>query len=410
LQFGSCNSDDPSALLAETNIKCIVVSPGYRLSIFGFLSSRELCGSSAANYGFWDQRLALEWTYENIEYFGGNKNNVIVGGLSAGSYATFHQLAYDIGPKSNRQIIRRVIQWSNGCGVQPKRLPEVQQQFDDLLSILDIPLSWGKKQKLDALLEKPAKELVEAVDRMKQKFFRPILDGEFMSEDLFQQIYSGKFGQRMHELGIQTIIGDLTQEFHLYENSYPPKSYEDLVDRLSWDYPRRIATAICSSYKPSKASPLRSEEDWKKIFGKLYADMQIHSTMRGFLRCIGTTLPLSHIHRYRIDWRTQSVDKRLPRGFGATHATDMSIWFFGNGDTLTSSEKVIIKKWLHPLEAFISGSAVIWGTQSLKEVRYLTASGDIEVRDDEWWDSKLPLWSVTKEVTNTRSTTATPRL
>jgi hypothetical protein len=88
----------------------------------------------------------------------------------------------------------------------------------------------------------------------------------------------------------------------------------------------------------------------------------------------------------------------------------MSIWFFGNGDTLTSSEKVIIKKWLQPLEAFISGSDVIWGTQSLKEVRYLTAGGEIEVRDDEWWDSKLPLWNVTKEVTNTGSTIATPRL
>jgi hypothetical protein len=53
---------------------------------------------------------------------------------------------------------------------------------------------------------------------------------------------------------------------------------------------------------------------------------------------------------------------------------------------------------------------VVWGTQSLKEVRYLTASGEVEVRDDEWWESKLPLWNVTKEVTNSRSTTATPRL
>jgi carboxylesterase type B len=410
LQFGSCNSDDPSALLAETNVKCIVVSPGYRLGIFGFLSSQELCGPSGANYGFWDQRLALEWTYENIEYFGGDKNNIIVGGLSAGSYATFHQLAYDIGPNSNRQIIRRVIQWSNGCGVQPKRLPEAQQQFNDLLSVLKIPLSWDKKQKLDALLGKSAEELVTAVDQMKQKFFRPILDGEFMSEDLFQQIYSGKFGQRMRDLGIQTIIGDLTQEFHLYSNSYPPRSYEDLVDRLSWDYPRRIATAICFPYKPFKSMPLRSEEDWKNIFGKLYADMQIHSTMRGFLRCIGTTLPLSHIHRYRIDWRTESVDKRLPREFGATHGTDMSIWFFGNGDSLTSSEKVVIKKWLEPLGAFISGGVVDWGTRSLEEVRYLSASGEIEVREDEWWESKLPLWNVTREVTNTRATTATARL
>lgn len=36
------------------------------------------------NYGFWDQRLALEWTYKNISYFGGDASNITVAGYSAG--------------------------------------------------------------------------------------------------------------------------------------------------------------------------------------------------------------------------------------------------------------------------------------------------------------------------------------
>ncbi|CZR66330.1 related to triacylglycerol lipase V precursor [Phialocephala subalpina] len=403
LQFGSNNFDDPSALLAETGVKCIIVSPGYRLGLFGFLASRELWedGSPAANFGFWDQRLALEWTYENIKHFGGNPENITVGGLSAGSYATFHQLAFDVGPNAKKQIIRRVFQWSNGCGVQPKALSEVQQQFDDLLHVLGVPAGYTQPQKLERLREFSADELTAAVNSMKQKFFRPIMDGDFMSEDLFPSIFDGRFGQRLKELGIQTIIGDLTQEFHLYKNVYSPTSYETLANRLSWDYPRHVTLAITSPYKPSASSGSKPTEYWKDLFGRLYADMQIHSTMRGYIKSISATLPLSNIHRYRIDWRTASVDKRLPKGVGATHGTDMSIWFFGNGDSLTTSEKVMIKEWLKPVANFIQGKPVNWGTTSLGQVKYITEAGDIEIKDDEAWEDKLPLWELTKQVTKT---------
>ena len=394
MQFGSNSSDNPQYLLDETDVKCIVVSANYRLGVFGFLASREIeRNCNAANFGFWDQRMALEWTYDNIKFFGGNSENITVGGLSAGSYATFHQLAHDIGPNSKRQIIRRVVQWSNGCGVQPKRVPEAQQQFDDLVSVLGIPRSLVDAKKLEFLRSKSADELVVAWENMKQKFVRPILDGEFMSEDLFQRLYDGRLGQRMKELRIQTIIGDLTQEWHVYKMTYPPDSYEALVNRLSWDYPRHIAEAVCEPYRSS------AQANWMEIFGKLYADMQIHSTMRGFLQCIATSVPLDHIHRYRIDWRAQCIDKRLPREVGATHGTDLAIWWFGNGESLTDAEKVLVRKWLQPVGAFLRGENINWGTKSLKEVKQLTAEGKIEIKEDEIWDEKLPLWEITKRLT-----------
>jgi hypothetical protein len=43
-----------------------------------------------------------------------------------------------------------------------------------------------------------------------------------------------------------------------------------------------------------------------------------------------------------------------------------------------------------------------WGTNSLKQVRYITSEGDIEIKEDEVWDSKLPLWDIEKEVTHAR--------
>lgn len=92
LQFGTPNTFSAAALLGETDFKCVIVMPAYRVSVFGFLSSVELerdaemFGEPSGNQGFWDQRMALEWTKENIGYFGGNPDNITIAGYSAGEY------------------------------------------------------------------------------------------------------------------------------------------------------------------------------------------------------------------------------------------------------------------------------------------------------------------------------------
>lgn len=71
--------------------------PAYRVNLFGFLYSAELALDAASveetvgNYGFWDQRLAMEWTRENIYLFGGNPGMITLAGYSAGK--TIHHLA-----------------------------------------------------------------------------------------------------------------------------------------------------------------------------------------------------------------------------------------------------------------------------------------------------------------------------
>lgn len=62
-----------------------VVAPGYRLNIFGFLGA-DANGELPGNWGFWDQRCAIEWISENIKYFGGDNKNVTLAGVSAGLF------------------------------------------------------------------------------------------------------------------------------------------------------------------------------------------------------------------------------------------------------------------------------------------------------------------------------------
>ena len=72
--------------MTETGFEAIIVAPAYRLNVFGFIASKELqdeaaqSGEAAGNLGFWDQRIALEWTAKNIGYFGGDAGNITVAG------------------------------------------------------------------------------------------------------------------------------------------------------------------------------------------------------------------------------------------------------------------------------------------------------------------------------------------
>lgn len=56
-------------------------------TVFGFPTSPEL-GLTDRNLGFYDQRLALNWTSHNIAAFGGNKDKVTIFGESAGGQST----------------------------------------------------------------------------------------------------------------------------------------------------------------------------------------------------------------------------------------------------------------------------------------------------------------------------------
>lgn len=102
MQFGSPNGFNAAALLGETNFQCVIVMPAYRVNLFGFLYSAELeqdaaaVGETVGNHGFWDQRLAMEWTKENVHLFGGNPDNITISGYSAGECTYPQRKIFDI--------------------------------------------------------------------------------------------------------------------------------------------------------------------------------------------------------------------------------------------------------------------------------------------------------------------------
>ncbi|PQE33368.1 hypothetical protein CJF32_00006660 [Rutstroemia sp. NJR-2017a WRK4] len=86
---------DPSKWIERTKSH-IVVSIQYRLNIFGFPNAP---GLEAQNLGFLDQRAAVEWLRENIAVFGGDPEQMILWGQSAGALSTdVYNYAYPDDP------------------------------------------------------------------------------------------------------------------------------------------------------------------------------------------------------------------------------------------------------------------------------------------------------------------------
>lgn len=100
--------------------RVVVVKPNYRLGALGWVHFGLLGDSpemaEAVNLGLQDQVAALEWVHQNIEAFGGDSDNITVGGESAGATAVSHFLTH---PRARQYFRRAVIQsftpFNNWC-------------------------------------------------------------------------------------------------------------------------------------------------------------------------------------------------------------------------------------------------------------------------------------------------------
>ena len=119
--LGNAAAYDGSLLAAIDNI--IVVTSNYRNGLFGFLAlpALDTGGGNTGNYGLEDQQAALAWVHRNISNFGGNANNVTLGGESAGAISVCLNMA---SPGANGLFVRAIVE-SGPCSAP---LPTLQQQ------------------------------------------------------------------------------------------------------------------------------------------------------------------------------------------------------------------------------------------------------------------------------------------
>mmetsp|Transcript_12225 Transcript_12225/g.18505 ORF Transcript_12225/g.18505 Transcript_12225/m.18505 type:complete len:544 (+) Transcript_12225:93-1724(+) len=127
----------------------IVVAINYRLGAFGFMASASMQG----NYGFMDQRLALEWVQRNIRSFGGDPTRVTASGQSAGAMSVGAHL---VSPGS-RGLFQRGLMESNPLGLPFHSRESAQENADNVALYLNCPVD-----DVECMREKTMAEILDA--------------------------------------------------------------------------------------------------------------------------------------------------------------------------------------------------------------------------------------------------------
>jgi para-nitrobenzyl esterase len=170
----------------------VVVTINYRLNVFGFLSHPEITAEAPeapANFGHLDQQAATRWVKRNITAFGGDPDNITIGGQSAGGGSVMGQLT---SPQNNNLFQKAIVQSGIFTKLYPStRTPKFQRsleeaeqegiQFFDFLGVSSLE----EARKLDAVYVRD--KMVEY-----RAFWGTVIDNKFSVGNAFELFLQNK--------------------------------------------------------------------------------------------------------------------------------------------------------------------------------------------------------------------------
>ena len=173
----------------------IVVSVAYRLAAFGFLAHPDLTKEDPkypANFGLLDQKAALSWVYRNIAAFGGDPENITLGGQSAGGAS----VTYLLTDKSIHPIVKKASIFSGFIRnpffddeiMKPKTLDEVEANGEEFIKNLGCS---SIEEARNVSAEKIRDAYAEYVRNHPR--FVPCIDKVSVSEDPYMMIIDRRF-------------------------------------------------------------------------------------------------------------------------------------------------------------------------------------------------------------------------
>ncbi|KAF7889409.1 uncharacterized protein EAF01_010902 [Botrytis porri] len=333
---------DPTELISTGNLNVVVVAIGYRLNLFGFLAGDALQAENGS----------AEAVRENIARFGGDVQNVILAGRSAGAYAIHAHAMYEFqnpafsaaSPSSHRLVMM-----SNAIPAQPKTPAECQDQFDELSGIA---------------AQNKIKKLVDAIMKLKNHTFRPVTDSSFIQPGMMDYHRNGTFAKEFKKRNFKILIGEMLNEETLYAATNGPEANVDSLRLQVSNYYAPVTTSrVLKHYK----LPTTGEKsDWTALCGHIISDCQV-----------------------------RAISRFLANSIFSNSVEIKDIWRFSIMHGPTEQELVLMKEWIRDLVAFVGAeNDHRYGPKEIDEFKVATPEGKIEIQKDPRWKELLELADV----------------
>lgn len=209
----------------------IVVSVNYRLNVFGFLAHPELTANqpdAPTNFGSLDQQAGLRWVKRNIQAFGGDPNNITIGGQSAGGGSVMSQMTspQNVGLFQKAIVMSGMIRSpyiSGGIGT-PNSLENAEKlgaEFVSFLGAKDI----AEARAIDA--KTVLRKYNEFVSNHPRMF--TVQDNVFSVGDPMGLFLEGKY------VDVPVMAGNTADEFHSGIMAKTPEEYVKKVREIFGD-------------------------------------------------------------------------------------------------------------------------------------------------------------------------------
>ena len=332
---------DGSSLARRGDI--VVVTINYRLGPLGFLRLADVTGgriASTGNEGILDQIAALTWVRDNIENFGGDPENVLIFGESAGGMSVGTLL----GMPAARGLFHKAIPQSGACHTASSvaranrvaervisRLGASASNVDSLYALTPAQLLKG------ALLADgvtPDPELGMA--------YHPVADGVVLPRKPIDMVAEGSAA------GVAVMVGSTLDEWKLFAVMDPGLARLDragLVARLS----RRLdgrSEEMVSAYEAARSSRGESTSS-AELFSAIESDRVFR--MPGVRLAETQGAQESRTYSYMFTWRSPAMGGIL----GSCHALELGFVFGTNqlpGMSQFSGTGAVVEKIEHQMQ------------------------------------------------------------
>jgi carboxylesterase type B len=141
---GSHRSFDGALFVEKSTEPLMVVTVQYRLGALGSLPAKFMEEEGLLNLGIRDQKMALEFLQKYINEFGGDKDQITLGGQSAGGHSVGIHLFHNYAEDAGKSLFSKVIMSSGSPTARAfpgVDYPIYQRQVADIMDYLNCPAS-----------------------------------------------------------------------------------------------------------------------------------------------------------------------------------------------------------------------------------------------------------------------------
>ena len=269
---------------ADDNI--VYVSLNYRLGVLGFLDLESILGKdykSSGNNGILDIIEGLKWIKENIEFFGGDKDNITVMGESAGAKCIGALL---ITPLAKGLFNKAILESGSFQAIRDKdTAKKVTERF-----LKAAKINKDNKEKLFSL---SCEEILDAQNKMSNsevgmlQVFGPVIDGEVFPYGPIEAIDKGVGPM------VPLLIGTNLKEANFYlflSEDLRNKKEECIKDIFGENYKN-----VFKSYNRDKTSDT-DDNSWQEVLTNYMYKLYSYRLANKF-SSLG-----EDVYLYRFDW------------------------------------------------------------------------------------------------------------